>query len=557
MLLDYKYSESPSTSVERSIPQHTHPQYTMTVEHYTKISAVARKRRDANIAAYFTPPKVDEASLPNNLTKYALDSGYYTAEERAIIESEAEEILLNVGSKKWTALEVAKAFCKASAFAQELTNCITEVLYAEAFERAQFLDDYLAKNGKTIGPLHGLPISLKDCFIVPPHPASIGMAIYANEPTEKETVIVSMLRDLGAVFYVKTNIPTAMMMAESNNNIWGETRNPLHKGLTPGGSSGGEGAIIAFKASPLGIGTDIGGSIRIPAAFCAQYGLKPSFGRFPVAGGKSGIPGQEFILAVNGPMARSLKSLRIYSEALLSEQAAPWNRDHKCIPIPWRKNVLPAGKKLRLGLIGNNDGLVHCHPPVERALDVTKQKLEAAGHTIIPWTAKYHDVLIKNLVAAFFDLGGSAIVDAVKPYGEPIFPSMKGYELATGSPELGVTQMRHMVIKRNELQKQYLDYWMTGAPDGQPLDGIVMAVAPHAAPRLGGTQPDLYVGYTGVWNILGMLVFAVSAVANSVRLLCLYIPSAVRGQVARHSTGHECLQTAVRYRWTHSGRLRC
>lgn len=294
-----------------------------------------------------------------------------------------------------------------------------------------------------------------------------------------------------------------MMMAESNNHIWGETRNPLHKGLTAGGSSGGEGALISFKASPLGVGTDIGGSIRIPAAWGHQYGLKPSFGRYPVYGGKSGIPGQEFILAVNGPMSRSLKSLQIYSEALLSEEVSPWNLDHKCLPIPWRKNVLPAGKKLRLGLLGNNDGLVHIHPPVERALSIAKQKLEAAGHTVIPWAPKDHDVIVKNLNAAFFDLGGAAIVNNVKPYGEPIFPSMKGYELASQAPEIGVTQMRAMVVKRNELQKAYMDYWRTGAPDGQPIDGIVMPVSPQAAPRLGGTQPDLYIGYTGVWNLLG------------------------------------------------------
>lgn len=246
-------------------------------------------------------------------------------------------------------------------------------------------------------------------------------------------------------------------------------------------------------------------SIRLPAAFSYLYGLKPSFGRYPVWGGKSGIPGQEFILAVNGPMARSLKSLQIYSQALLSEQAAPWNLDHKCLPIPWRDNVIqPPGRKLRLGLIGNNDGLVHVHPPVERALNITQQKLQAAGHTVIPWAPKGHEVLTKNLAAAFFDLGGAAITDVLKPYEEPVFPSMKGYEVASKAGEIGVTKMRHMVMKRNELQKEYLDYWMNGAGDGKgPIDGIIMAVAPHATPRLGATQPDLYVGYTGVWNILG------------------------------------------------------
>lgn len=366
----------------------------MAVQTYQEISAIARKRREANIVSYYKVPTVDEADLPNNLTEYALKSGYYTDGELQIIESEAEHILKKIATRQWTSLDVAKAFCKASAFAQELTNCVTEVLFAEALERARFLDDHLEKHGKTFGPLHGLPISLKDCFITAPHPSSIGMAAYANEPLKKDTLIVTMLRDLGAVFYVKTNVPVAMMMAETNNNVWGESRNPLHKHLSPGGSSGGEGAILAFKASPLGVGTDIGGSIRIPSAWCSLYGLKPSFGRFPTHGGKSGIPGQELILAVNGPMSRNLSSLRIYSEALLSEKAAPWLLDHKVLPIPWRKNVIqPPGRKLRLGLIGSHDGLVHCHPPIERALGIVKKALESQGHEVIPWFPNDHDVI--------------------------------------------------------------------------------------------------------------------------------------------------------------------
>lgn len=474
------------------------------LQDYREVSAIAQKRRNTKIAAYYNPPEADEASLPNNLTEYALNSGYYTPEERTIIETEAETILQNIANRKWTSLTVTKAFCKASAYAQKLTNCITEVLYDEAHERAQYLDDYLVKNGRTIGPLHGLPISFKDCFVVPPHPASIGMSNWANEATDQEQVIVTMLRELGAVFYVKTNTPTAMKMAETINNVWGETRNALHKLLTPGGSSGGEGSLISFKGSPLGVGTDIGGSIRIPAAQGFQYGLKPSVGRFPAYGGKTGVTGQEFLVAVNGPMSRSLKSLQIYSEALLSEDSAPWNRDYKCVPIPWRKNVIqPQGRKLRLGLIGNNDGSVHCHPPVERALDLTAKKLKAAGHTIIPWTPKHHDVINKNLVESFSKLGGAAIVNDIKPYGEPIFPCMKAYEVAAEAEEIGVTEIREMISKRDELQQLYLEYWMTGAPDGQPLDGIVMATAPHAAPRLQGTQADLYIGYTGLWNYIG------------------------------------------------------
>lgn len=469
---------------------------------YQEISDIARKRRDANIAAYYQISKVDLATLPNNITNYALrDSGFYSTSELDYLEADAANILQNIASRKWTALEVAKVYCKASAYAQQLTNCITEPLYKEAEERATYLDSHLARTGKPIGPLHGLPISLKDNFIVSPHPASIGLAAYANEPTTKDTVLVNILRDLGAVFYCKTNVPTAMMMAETTNNVWGETINPLHKGLTPGGSSGGEGALLALHASPLGIGTDIGGSVRIPAGWCHLYGLKPSFGRFPVAGSKPSIAGQEFILAVNGPMSRSLQTIKIYCAAVLSETVSPWKYEHKSLPIPWR-TLPPLNRPLRIGFINAHDNLVHVHPPVLRALNITQSALSTAGHEIIPWSAELHPIITKNLIASFYDLGGTAITSLLTPHNEPVFPSMQGYTMAAKA-ELTVTQMRHKVMQRNELQQAYLNAWnATATSEKPPMDAIIMAVSPWAAPRLGAWQETPYVGYTGVVNFL-------------------------------------------------------
>lgn len=104
------------------------------------------------------------------------------------------------------------------------------------------------------------------------------MACYANEATKlgEETLLVTILAKLGAVFYVKTAIPTAMMMMETINSVWGETNSGYHSGTSSGGSSGGEGALLGMRGSPLGIGSDIGGSIRLPAAFNYLYGLKPT-----------------------------------------------------------------------------------------------------------------------------------------------------------------------------------------------------------------------------------------------------------------------------------------
>ena len=99
-------------------------------------------------------------------------------------------------------------------------------------------------------------------------------------------------------------------------------------------------------------------------------------------------------------------------------------------------------------------------------------------------------------------------MDVINSCSEPVFQSMKGYEIAAsaGEKEIGPTQMRMMVLKRNELQKAYVDRWNSSAAGKKaPIDGIIQAVSPWSAPRLGGTQPALYVGYTGVWNYLGKL----------------------------------------------------
>jgi amidase len=120
------------------------------------------------------------------------------------------------------------------------------------------LDKYLKDYGKPKGPLHGLPISIKDNFNVTGVDSTVGFVSWVNDPASYNSTLVEMLQSAGAVLYVKTNVPTAMMIAETVNNVFGRTVNPLNRKLTSGGSSGGESALIAFGGSPLGVGTDIG-----------------------------------------------------------------------------------------------------------------------------------------------------------------------------------------------------------------------------------------------------------------------------------------------------------
>jgi amidase len=207
-------------------------------------------------------------------------------------------------------------------------------------------------------------------------------------------------------------------------------------------------------------------------------------------------------------MSRSLEALKLYCRTVLSTDVSPWTLDPKCVPVPWREGVIqPKGRKLRFGIISDNDGQVSVHPPIMRGLALTKAAIEAAGHEVFEWTPTDHPEIAQVLNSSFHTLGGAAILELTRYHDEPVFGSMKAYEDTYNRGEdgtLGPTMLRKMIINRNTLQKAYLDRWSATGKDGrQVMDGIILAASPWTAPRLGITQKLFNVNYTGVFNLLG------------------------------------------------------
>ena len=135
-------------------------------------------------------------------------------------------------------------------------------------------------------------------------PSSLGMKSRLGHAAREDAVTVRLARDAGAIVIGKTNIPqTLLSPMETTNFIWGTTNNPWKLSHGPGGSSGGEGAVIASGQSALGIGTDIGGSVRFPAGFCGVVGMKPTLHRWSNIGSRTAIVGQEVIRSQIGPLA--------------------------------------------------------------------------------------------------------------------------------------------------------------------------------------------------------------------------------------------------------------
>lgn len=209
-------------------------------------------------------------------------------------------------------------------------------------------------------------------------------------------------------------------------------------------------------------------------------------------------------------MGRNINDLKLYCKSVLSPQVSAWNLDPKCIPIPWRENTIaPPDRKLRFGIISDNDGEYSVHPPISRGLAMTRKALEAAGHEVFEWAPIDHPEIVREVNTSFHTLGGAAILGLTEKHDEPIFGSMKGYDVTYKKGEhgtLGPTKLREMITNRNTLQKRYLDRWNATAGDGKgPMDGLICPASTWTAPRLGLTQHVFCVNFTAAFNLLGKL----------------------------------------------------
>ena len=251
-----------------------------------------------------------------------------------------------------------------------------------------------------MGRLHGLPISLKDQFHVKGVETTMGYVGWigtfegkrgSGKEFQFESELVRELRSQGAIVYCKTSVPHTLMTGETVNNIIGYTWNPRNRFLSSGGSSGGEGALLALKGSCVGFGTDIGGSVRIPAGFNGLFALKPSSGRIPYEGIANSMDGQASLLGVIGPMATSVRSLRLMMQSIL--ETKPWLHDPLCINMPWRSCSIAEeyqkSQTLTFGIL-KHDGWVGLHPPVQRAINLVEAAIKRLGHKTIDWSPPSH-----------------------------------------------------------------------------------------------------------------------------------------------------------------------
>ncbi|OAA60276.1 Amidase [Niveomyces insectorum RCEF 264] len=341
-------------------------------------------------------------------------------------------------------------------------------------------------------------MTLKDQFNVKGYDSTIGYVGRAGKPMADNAALVKMLEALGAVIMAKTNLPQSIMWCETENPLWGLTTNPLDPRYTPGGSTGGEVALLALKGSTVGWGTDIGGSIRIPSHMMGLYGFKPSSARLPYDGVPVSTEGQEHVPSSVGPLARSLSSVHHVVKSLVCLE--PWNYDARCVPLPWREDVYQKtlSRPLTIGVLAD-DGTVRPHPPIARVLEQTVALLRAAGHTIVEWNADLHPELVGVLDMFYSADGGEDIRRDIAAGGEPFIPHVE--RLVNRGEAISVYDYWQLNRTKWRLQQAYLEKWkaIQCPATGCPVDVVLLPPMPHPATPHGGCR---WVGYTKVWNVL-------------------------------------------------------
>jgi Asp-tRNA(Asn)/Glu-tRNA(Gln) amidotransferase A subunit family amidase len=295
--------------------------------------------------------------------------------DKIIFETIAE-IAAGIREKRVSPVEVVDAHLERAAALQPKLNAFVHLDAEGARTQARAAEAALMR-GEEVGPLHGVPVTIKSCIDVAGWPAPAGSLLRKDYVAQQDAPLVSRLRAAGAIVLGNTNTPEYLMAYETDNSLSGKTSNPWDLARSAGGSSGGEAAAIASGCSAGGVGSDGGGSIRVPAHFCGICGLKPTPGRIPATGHFPGGGGAFGWIGVVGPMARTVSDVR----ALFEVMAGPDAGDALSAPVPVRAVKEKDARGLRVGIL-ESDALGKATPETTAAVERAAGLLSEQGFKV-------------------------------------------------------------------------------------------------------------------------------------------------------------------------------
>jgi amidase len=291
----------------------------------------------------------------------------------AMTSLSAVAIAEQICARKLSPIEVVEAHLARIQKLNPALNAFVHVDAEGALDQARSAQAAVLR-GEDLGPLHGVPISIKSSIDVAGMRCEAGTRLRLGHVASRDAPLVQRLRRAGAIIVGVTNTPELLMAWETDNLLYGRTNNPWDLSRTPGGSSGGEAAAIAAGLSAGGVGSDGGGSIRVPAHFSGICGLKPTPGRIPATGHYPESVGPFALVGVVGPMARTVEDLRVLFEVM----QGPDDGDPGFAPVPLRWPDRKGLKKIRLGYF-EDDGRTPVTPETRAAVRAAAEHVRAAG----------------------------------------------------------------------------------------------------------------------------------------------------------------------------------
>ncbi len=372
-------------------------------------------------------------------------------------------------------------------------NAVVELLSESALRRAKEADRQLAA-GEAIGPLHGVPFSIKDSIDVAGTRCTAGTLGRRNAAgAERDATLVARLRAAGGIPIAKTNLPDLLFSFETDNLIYGRTNNPYDLARTPGGSSGGEAALIAACGSPLGLGSDCAGSVRVPAAFCGITSIKPTSGRLPRTGHVPPAGGWVEALWQIGPMARHTEDLMLAMKLLARED----EEDFTSPPVP-----LPDAEHLRGKRVGffTYNGFARCTEAVVAGVRSCAKALSELGFRIEECTPPGVEQAYELELALLGADGVEGIDNYLREVGSTeVHPLLRGF----------VDRMRPYRATTAEFAKrwaQWDEYRSRLRRFFAEYDAVLCpAYTQPALPHRGSLDETNFQGfsYTMTWNVAG------------------------------------------------------
>jgi Asp-tRNA(Asn)/Glu-tRNA(Gln) amidotransferase A subunit family amidase len=312
--------------------------------------------------------------------------------------------------------------------------------------------DAALNGGKPLGPLHGVPISIKSSLDVAGLRCEAGTRLRAGHIATQDAPLVVRLRNAGAIVLGVTNTPELLMAWETDNILYGRTNSPWDLERTPGGSSGGEAAAIAAGMSPGGVGSDGGGSIRVPAHFSGICGLKPTPGRIPATGHFPASGGPFALIGVVGPMARTVADVKVMFEVM----QGPDDGDTCAAPVRVRWPSDDEVRKLRIGYF-EDDGRTPVSPEIRAAVRTAAEALRGAGFQVEPFRPDGLEetrVLWKKFFVA---AGGMLIRPMFDGREHDLSPMLKEFlEWSRAEPPLTGESLLEAWIGRDTLRVNFL-----------------------------------------------------------------------------------------------------